>query len=170
MGALVDLANVADVLELLDEADRTEESEYVLLDANVLLYSVDSSSPHHTRSADWIRTRLRWPASHRAALANDRSIPPDRHPSARLLATTELGRRLVDRRAVACRADVLDPAGRRAHSRLLGGLISGLDLRGNLVTDAQLAALAIEHGLPVVSVDSDFARFDGVQWINPLAG
>ena len=54
-------------------------------------------------------------------------------------------------------------------ARILGSLIRDLDIRGNLATDAQLAALAIEHGVPVVSVDSDFARFDAVRWINPLA-
>lgn len=36
------------------------------------------------------------------------------------------------------------------------------------MTDAQLAALAIDHGLPVVSTDGDFARFDEVAWIDPL--
>ena len=44
-----------------------------------------------------------------------------------------------------------------------------IDLPHDLVTDAQLAALAIEHGVPVVSVDSDFARFGEINWINPLA-
>ena len=54
-------------------------------------------------------------------------------------------------------------------ARILGKLINELDIRGNLVRDAQLAALAIEHGVPVVSVDSDFARFGEINWINPLA-
>lgn len=44
-----------------------------------------------------------------------------------------------------------------------------LDLRGNLVSDAAIAALALEHGVPVVSADSDFARFPGLSWTNPLA-
>ena len=39
---------------------------------------------------------------------------------------------------------------------------------GNLVPDAMLAALAIEHGIPIYSVDSDFARFADLTWINPL--
>jgi hypothetical protein len=38
---------------------------------------------------------------------------------------------------------------------------------GNLVPDAHLAALAVEHGLAVVSADSDFAKFAGVSWLNP---
>ena len=42
-------------------------------------------------------------------------------------------------------------------------------VRSDLVTDCQLAALAIEHGVPVVSADSDFARFPTLTWINPLA-
>lgn len=44
-----------------------------------------------------------------------------------------------------------------------------LDLRANLVTDAVLAALCIEHGLQIVSADSDFARFDEIAWLNPLS-
>jgi uncharacterized protein len=42
-------------------------------------------------------------------------------------------------------------------------------LQGNIVSDAHLAALAIEHGLEVCSNDSDFARFSEVRWINPVA-
>jgi predicted nucleic acid-binding protein len=47
-------------------------------------------------------------------------------------------------------------------------LINELDIRGNLITDAQLAALAIEHGVPVVSVNSDFVRFSDIRWVNPI--
>ena len=42
------------------------------------------------------------------------------------------------------------------------------DIRGNLVSDAALAALCIEHGLVMVSADSDFARFAELRWFNPL--
>ncbi|AXE38473.1 PIN domain-containing protein [Acidipropionibacterium virtanenii] len=57
------------------------------------------------------------------------------------------------------------PGGR--HRDILGRLLIEGDLRGNLVTDAHLAALAIEHGTRICSFDSDFARFDGLGWINP---
>ena len=40
--------------------------------------------------------------------------------------------------------------------------------RANLVPDAHLAALAIDHGLVLCSSDSDFARFPGLRWVNPL--
>ena len=38
----------------------------------------------------------------------------------------------------------------------------------NLVTDAHLAALAVEHGCELISTDSDFSRFHGIRWRNPL--
>jgi hypothetical protein len=43
-------------------------------------------------------------------------------------------------------------------------------VRANLVPDAHLAALAIEHGLLLASTDGDFARFPGLRFDNPLAG
>ena len=39
---------------------------------------------------------------------------------------------------------------------------------GNVITDAHLAALAIEHGCELASCDADFAKFPGLRWINPL--
>ncbi len=56
----------------------------------------------------------------------------------------------------------------RGHREVLGRLVSDLDLRGNLVTDAALAALCLEHGLTIVSADSDFARFTELSWLNPV--
>lgn len=58
------------------------------------------------------------------------------------------------------------PTGR--HAEILGDLIVRGDLHGNLVRDAHLAALAIEYGVGICSADSDFARFPGVRWINPV--
>jgi predicted nucleic acid-binding protein len=54
-------------------------------------------------------------------------------------------------------------------AELLADLVRRYQLRGNLIADAQLAALALEHGIPLVSADTDFARFTDLRWINPLA-
>jgi toxin-antitoxin system PIN domain toxin len=54
------------------------------------------------------------------------------------------------------------------HRKVLGDLVTKYQLRGNLITDAQLAALAIEHGLAIYSTDTDFARFDEITWNDPL--
>ena len=55
------------------------------------------------------------------------------------------------------------------HGDILRRLALTYDVRAALVTDAVLAALCIEHGLEVISADSDFARFTEITWINPVA-
>jgi predicted nucleic acid-binding protein len=51
----------------------------------------------------------------------------------------------------------------------LAGLLAISATRANLVPDAHLAALALEHGLTLCSSDGDFARFKGLRWENPLS-
>lgn len=62
---------------------------------------------------------------------------------------------------------VLHPSA--GHTTLLAGFLRGLGTAGNLTTDAHLAALAVEHGCTLCSTDTDFARFPGLTWRNPLA-
>jgi len=54
-------------------------------------------------------------------------------------------------------------------SEVVNHLVRRYDLRGNLISGAHLAALAIEHGPEVCSADVDFARFAEVRWVNPGA-
>ncbi len=60
------------------------------------------------------------------------------------------------------------PAPGIRHRQILGELILSGDLRSNLVSDAVMAAICLEHGLAIVSADSDFARFPELEWINPI--
>jgi len=60
------------------------------------------------------------------------------------------------------------PAPTERHRALLGPLLARAAGRADLVADAHLAALAIEHGLTLCSTDGDFARFPGLRWENPL--
>jgi len=53
------------------------------------------------------------------------------------------------------------------HDKTLAGLLAR-ESKGDLVPDAHLAALAIEHGLILCSTDRDFARFEGLRWTDPL--
>jgi predicted nucleic acid-binding protein len=55
------------------------------------------------------------------------------------------------------------------HVEILAQLFALPGIRANLVHDADLAALAIAHGLILCSTDGDFARFPGLRWQNPLA-
>ncbi len=61
------------------------------------------------------------------------------------------------------------PVPTERHAEVLEALMPEVN-RSELVPDAHLAALAIEHGLTVCSTDGDFARFAGLRWENPLAG
>jgi hypothetical protein len=54
------------------------------------------------------------------------------------------------------------------HGEIFAGLCRAVDARGNLVADAQHVAVAIEHGATWVTLDHDFARFDGLRWRSPL--
>src|ERR1019366_9814035 len=55
------------------------------------------------------------------------------------------------------------------HAELLERLVLTYGAAGPLVTDAVLAALAIEHGAVLASTDQDFRRFPELRWVNPLA-
>ncbi len=63
----------------------------------------------------------------------------------------------------------VDAASDRRPAHVLQTLIERYDVSGNLVPDAHLAALAIQHGLTVCSADTDLARFSEIRWENPLA-
>lgn len=56
------------------------------------------------------------------------------------------------------------------HWPILRRLLADADARGNLVPDAHLASIAVEHGATVATRDRGFARFAGVPWFDPLAG
>jgi predicted nucleic acid-binding protein len=64
-------------------------------------------------------------------------------------------------------AMVVHPSER--HLGLLRGLLGSVGTAANLVNDAQLAALALEHGAEVVSFDRDVGRFEGVRATVPAA-
>ena len=62
-------------------------------------------------------------------------------------------------------ATVVQPTAR--HAAVLGGFLRVSGTAGNLVTDAHLATLAIEHGARLCALDRDFARFPGLQSFAP---
>lgn len=139
----------------------------MLIDANVLLYAVDETSRFHEPVRQWLtealngsrRVGMPW-ASINAFLrivTHPRAMADPLEPSS----AWEIASRWLD-------ADtVWIPEPGPGHRDILGRLLVELDLRANLVPDAVLAALCIEHGLKMVSADSDFARFTEVGWVNP---
>ena len=140
----------------------------MLVDANVLLYAVDSDSPFHDRARDWLEQALN--GSRRIALPWQSLTAFLRivtHPRA-LREPMSPGEAFTFVEEWLDAPVVWTPLPGRGHREILGRLLRDLDLRANLVPDAVLAALCVEHGLVVVSADSDFARFTELSWINPV--
>jgi toxin-antitoxin system PIN domain toxin len=141
----------------------------MLIDANILLYAVDSSSRHHSRAASWLTERLNAPARMGMPWESlGAFLRLSTHPraAAEPLAPRDAWAFVRDWLA---RPGVWTPTPTEDHADVLQTLIERYDVSGNLVPDAHLAALAIEHGLTVCSADTDFARFSEIRWENPLA-
>lgn len=141
----------------------------MLVDANLLLFAVLERSAFFDRASRWLGEVLRGPrrvglpwltlgAFVRIA-SNPRATDPP-------LAPDEAWSTVEDWLALA-NVWIPDPTDR--HAEVLGHLVRRYQLTGNLVTDGQMAALAIEHGLTLCSADTDFARFAEIRWENPLA-
>ena len=140
----------------------------MLIDANVLLFAVDAESPLHEPAADWLTAQLNGdrrvglPWESLSAFLRIATHPrASAHPLDPTVAWT-----FVDDWLAAPVAWIPTPTER--HAEILGRLIRTHRIAGNLVPDARLAALAIEHGLRICSTDTDFARFTEVPWHNPL--
>lgn len=138
-----------------------------VVDANVLLYAVNSDAPRHTEAREWLDNSLSghdtvgfaWLvllAFARLATKHGLMTSPLPVPDAWDVVDAWLG---------APSAVVVQET--RAHSQVVRRLLEEAGTAGNLVNDAHLAALAIEHRAVVVSYDSDFGRFPGVEWQMP---
>jgi toxin-antitoxin system PIN domain toxin len=140
----------------------------VILDANILLYARNEADPRHDAARTWLEAALNGPtrvglpwwtlAAFVRIATNARAFPRPLAPEEAALQLEEW----LD----APRAWLAEPT--TQYRDVFTSLVRAHDVRGALVTDAQLAALAIDHGVPVVSTDADFARFRAVEWFNPL--
>jgi hypothetical protein len=140
-----------------------------LVDANVLLYAVNERSRHHAEARGWLdgslsgreTTAFAWVVmlAFLRLVTHQAVFPRPLAPEDALGAL----RHWLDRPA----ATVVEPTSR--HLGVLADLLSGVGTAGNLVNDAHLAALSLEHDCEIVSYDADFARFPGVRWQTPAA-
>lgn len=141
----------------------------ILIDANLLIYAVDSDSVLHRRARRW------WEETLSGTAAVGLSWPV---VLAFLRITTRSGilrRPLKPEEALAYvdswfgQPYVSAVAPGPNHWSVLRNLVKSTGTAGNLTSDAHLAAMAIELGSPVYSTDTDFGRFAGVEHVNPLA-
>lgn len=138
-----------------------------VLDANLLLYAVDSASPHHAAARGFL---LR-------ALQADEAVAVPWVVTLAFLRLTTLRRageqilplrdalEFVDTLMASRNVEAIAPGPR--HWTILRELLVDVGVGGNLVMDAHLAALAIENGAELCSADTDFARFPRLRWTDP---
>lgn len=142
----------------------------IIPDVNLLLYAYNSSSPFHAAAARWWRASLsgKEPVGLPMVVAlgfvlvgtNPRVFPNPMPPEE----AAGHVRSWLDRALVS----LLQPGPDHLYQVL--DLLKDLGTAGNLATDAQIAALALEHGGTVHTADSDFVRFKGLRWFNPITG
>jgi toxin-antitoxin system PIN domain toxin len=141
----------------------------ILVDTNLLVYASIASVPQHSIAKAWLDERLNgtapvglpWPGllGFVRIASNPRIFE---HP-------VPIGEAWKQVENWLDSPPVWVPLPTERHREILGPLLSASGGRPNLVPDAHLAALAIEHGLILCSSDGDFARFSGLRWENPLA-
>ncbi len=140
----------------------------ILIDSNILIYAHVSTFRQHERARGWLDAQLSgnspvglpWPsllgflriATNPRVLQNPESLAEAWGQVAAWL-DCEV-------------AWIPQPTDR--HRAILESLLVAPGMQGNLIPDAHLAALAIEHGLLLYSTDGDFARFPTLRWQNPL--
>lgn len=141
----------------------------ILLDVNVLVYAHRNDMDQHEGYADWI-TRVGEGAEPFALGAGPvagflRVVTNPRVFTDPTMTETALAFVEGLRESPMCRW--VEPGDR--WWSIFAGLCHSGGARGNLVPDAQLAAVAIEHGCRLATADRGFARFPGLQWFHPLA-
>jgi toxin-antitoxin system PIN domain toxin len=140
----------------------------ILIDANILLYAYDPRAAQHEPSRVWLESVLSGSRFVRFSWLSVWAflrISTNPRVFERPLSFAEAERR-VSSWLVQPIAGILDPGDR--HWEILAKLTRDGQTTGPLVMDAVLAAIAIEHGATLCTTDRDFARFDGLDWINPL--
>ena len=140
----------------------------ILVDANILLYAEDQLSPRHAAARSWWDAQLSgaspvclcWTVL--AAFVRIGTNPRVfEHP----LSLDQAASRVQSWLDQPCMR-IVRPTER--HWTVFRNMLLEGQASGNFVTDAHLAALAVEHGCELISTDADFSRFPGLRWNNPL--
>jgi toxin-antitoxin system PIN domain toxin len=139
-----------------------------LPDINLLIYAIDEEAARHAKARAWLEEILSGTESVAfawAVLLGFVRISTNpvvlEHPLSADEALDYLEGWLAQPVA-----DVVHPT--PDHASILRELLQPTGTAGNLTGDAHLAALAIEHGAELCSCDTDFARFMGLRWVDPL--
>jgi hypothetical protein len=140
----------------------------ILVDANILLYAEDSLSAFHQQARKWWDDQLSgsepvclcW-----TVLSAFIRIGTNPRVFENPLSLEQAQARIQSWFDQPC-TRIIRPT--EQHWTAFQQMLTAGQAVANLVTDAHIAALALEHGCTVASTDADFARFPKLRWINPL--
>ena len=140
----------------------------ILMDANILLYAEDDLSPHHEAARSWWDSQLSgvspvcfcWTVLG-AFIRISTNPRVYEHPLALPQALSRV-QSWLDQPCVR----MIQPT--QQHWAVFQKMLREGQAVANLVTDAHLAALSVEHGCELISSDADFSRFQGIRWRNPI--
>lgn len=139
----------------------------ILVDANLLLYAFDAGSEHHHPARQWLEsaidssTPIGLPWVCLMAFVRITTHPRNRQP-------LPLGAALQVMDDLIALPSVIVVGPGALHWRLFRDAMTAANAKGDLVTDAHLAALAIEHNATLCTNDADFSRFPGLRVEFPL--
>lgn len=140
----------------------------IFVDANILLYAEDSLGSHHEQARDWWDTQLSGTESVCLSWTVINAF-------IRIATNPRVFECPLSLKEATSRVDswLKQPCSRiviptKRHWEVFRYTLEDVNATANLVTDAHLAALAIEHGCILYSTDSDFSRFPKLKWRNPL--
>jgi toxin-antitoxin system PIN domain toxin len=141
----------------------------ILIDANVLLYAYHPRSPHHDRCRRWLEGAFSGDAPVAlcwlvvlAFLRISTSSRAFEHPLTMAEALAIVSEWLALPSIV-----MIEPGAR--HWDTLHQMLAEAQVVGPMVTDAAIAALALEHGAAVCTTDRNFRRFGSLRLVDPLA-
>jgi toxin-antitoxin system PIN domain toxin len=141
----------------------------ILPDVNLLLYAHLSAFPEHRRAVRWwdglLNGRAEVGVASPVVFGFIRVATSPRLFDPPLALTEALAR--VEEWLSRPHVHLIQPGPR--HMEIAFALLRQVGVGANLTTDAQIAALAIEHQAEVHSNDADFGRFPRLRWVNPLA-
>lgn len=140
----------------------------MIVDANLLIYARNADDPRNPAAREWVESVLNGPVrvglpwesltAFLRIVTNPRAFAT---PLSSEEAWTQIEKWLSTPTSWV-------PLPTPRHAEVLGELVVGHRVAGPLVSDAHLAALALEHGVTLCSTDADFARFEGLRWSDPL--
>lgn len=141
----------------------------ILPDINLLVYAYNADAPRHSEAKEWwenllndstVTVGLPWAVitGFIRIMTHSKVLVIPLYPSEAI--------HFVQTWCIRSNIEIINPGSR--HLSILRGLLNDIGSAGPLTTDAHLAAIAIEYQCVLHTNDTDFSRFSGLRWENPL--